>query len=180
MLNKLILSAFLSITLALSFTGAANATLISQDILFNSEYDDADEFEVIGSLTISLDTMNEWGEVSGAWETFSFFGYEADAFNPEWDQFIAIVDVNDLYAGLNFLQFDVTVFEELSFAGVIDAYAEEPEFENITFSLFNNANAELYDAGTLAFGDVSVVPTPATLVLFLTAVAGLVSRRKHS
>ena len=39
MLNKLILRAFLSISLALSFTGAANATLISQDILFEKLID---------------------------------------------------------------------------------------------------------------------------------------------
>ena len=32
----------------------------------------------------------------------------------------------------------------------------------------------------LAFGDATVVPTPATLVLFLTAVAGLAARRKNS
>jgi hypothetical protein len=178
MLNKLILRAFLSISLALSFAGAANATLISQDILFDTISDEVDEYEVIGNITINLDTMDDWGTVEGTWQSFSFFGYEVDAFNPEWDTFTAVVDADNLTAGLNFLYFDVTVFADLSFAGVIDAFA--PAEDSITFSLFNNANEALYDAGTLAFGDVSVVPAPATLVLFLTAVAGLASRRKNS
>lgn len=179
MLNKLILRAFLSISLALSFAGAANATLISQDILFNSEFDAVDEFEVIGNVTINLDTMDDAGFVENTWESFSFFGYEVDTFDPVFDTFLAAVDVNDLAAGLNFLYFDVTVFADLSFSGVIDAYAIDPVLENITFSLFNNANEALYDAGTLAFGKATAVPTPATLVLFLTAVAGLVARRKN-
>ena len=137
MLNKLILRAFLSISLALSFAGAANAILISQDILFDTISDEVDEYEVIGNVTINLDTMDDWGTVEGTWQSFSFFGYEADAFDPDWNEFVAVVDADDLAAGLNFLQFDVTVFADLSFAGVIDAYG--PAEDNITFSLFNNA-----------------------------------------
>ena len=177
MLNKLVLRALLSLSLAFGFAGAANATLISQDILFNSEFDAVDEYVVIGNITISLDTMDDWGEVSGTWESFTFYGYEADTFDADWNLFTAVVDVNNITAGLESLDFDVTLFSDLSFGGYIDTYNPAASF---AFSVFNNANAGLYDAGTLAFGDVSVVPTPATLILFLTAVAGLASRRKNS
>jgi len=177
MLNKLVLGALFSLSLAFSFVGTANATLISQDILFNSEFDEGDEYSVIGSVTISLDTMDDWGTVENTWESFTFFGYEADAFDSNWDTFTAIVDPTNIAAGLEFLYFDVTLFADLSFHGVIDVASVDDSY---TLSLYNNANAELYDAGTLAFGDVSVVPTPATLVLFLTAVAGLAARRKNS
>ncbi len=177
MLNKLVLRALLSISLAFSAIGAANATLISQDILFNSDLDAVDEYQVIGNVTISLDTMDEWGYVENTWESFTFFGYDADAFDINWNIFTAIVDVNDVAAGIESLDFDVTLFSTLSFAGFIDAFDPAGSF---TFSLFDNADGSLYDAGALAFGNTTVVPTPATLVLFLTAVIGLASRRKNS
>jgi hypothetical protein len=176
MLNKLILRAFLSISLALSFTGAANATLISQDILFNSEFDTVDEYSVIGNVTISLDTMNEWGEVSGTWESFSFYGFEVDAYIDGLDTFEAVVDVTNIAAGIESLDFEVSLFADLIFAGFIDTYNPA---DSISYSLFDQADGSLWEAGTLAFGEASVVPTPATLVLFLTAIAGIASRRKN-
>jgi hypothetical protein len=177
MLNKLILRAFLSISLALSFAGAANATLISQDILFDTIADDVAEFEVIGNITINLDTMDEFGFVENTWESFTFFGYDVDAFDADWNIFTAIVDPTNIVAGIESLDFDVTVFSSLSFAGYIDSF--DPD-ASVSFSLFDNANESLFNAGSLAFGDATVVPTPATLVLFLTAVAGLAARRKNS
>ncbi len=176
MLNKLILRVFLSLSLALSCAGTANATLINQDILFNSIFDNEDTFEVIGHVSISLDTMDEWGEVNGTWESFSFYGYEVDPFDANWDLFVAIIDVTNIAAGIESLDFDVTLFSDLSFAGYIDVY--DP-INSISFSLFDNANEDLWDAGALAFGRANVVPTPATLVLFLTALMGLVVRRKN-
>jgi hypothetical protein len=173
MLNKLILRAFLTISLAFSFVGAANATLISQDILFDSAFDTVDEFEVIGNITISLDTIDDWGTVS-VWESFTFYGYEADT---SADLFSAFVDIDNIAAGIESLDFDVTLFTSLSFSGFIDGYDPTAGF---TYSFFDNADASLVTAGTLAFGNTTVVPTPATLVLFLTAVAGLAARRKNS
>jgi len=177
MLNKLILRTFLSISLTFSVMGAANATLISQDILFDTMYDDVDEYQVIGNVTINLDTMDEWGWVEGTWESFTFYDYEVDAFDENWNSFIAIIDSTNIAAGLESLDFDVSLFGNLIFAGYIDAYAPEA---SVSYSLFDNADGSLWNAGALAFGDVSVVPTPATLVLFLTAVVGLVARRKTS
>lgn len=177
MLNKLVLRALLSLSLAFTFIGGANATIISQDILFNSEFDDSDEYQVIGNISISLDSMDEWGEVNGTWESFSFYGYEVDAFDPEWNLFVAYIDPANIIAGIESLDFDVSLFGDLIFAGYIDAFNPA---ESISYSLFDNADGSLWNAGTLAFGDVAVVPAPATLVLFLTAIAGLASRRKRS
>jgi hypothetical protein len=173
MFNKLILRAFLSISLALSFMSAANATLISQDILFDSMFDQVDEFIVIGNVTINLDTIDDFGVVD-TWESFTFYDNEADVFSG---LFAAGVDVTNITAGIESLDFDVTVFSQLSFAGFIDSFDVN---NSVAFSLFDNANGNLFNAGALAFGDVNVVPTPATLVLFLTAVVGLASRRKNS
>ena len=173
MLNKLVLNAFLSLSLAFSFAGAANATLISQDILFDSALDSVDEYQVIGNITINLDTIDDWGMVS-VWESFTFYGYEVDTLA---DEFVAVVDITNITAGIESLDFDVSLFTSLSFAGFIDGYDPTAGF---TYSFFDNADASLVTYGTLAFGDVSVVPTPATLVLFLTAVAGLAARRKNS
>ena len=176
MLNKLVLNALLSLSLAFSFAGAANATLISQDILFNVAGDNIDEYEVIGNITISLDTMDVDGYIEDTWESFTFYGYEADSIA---DLFFAVVNPDDIAAGIESLDFDVTVFSSLSFAGYIDSY-ETATSTNISFSLFDNEAENIFSAGSLAFGDATVVPTPATLVLFLTALAGLAARRRNS
>ncbi|MEW6994479.1 PEP-CTERM sorting domain-containing protein [Colwelliaceae bacterium MEBiC 14330] len=177
MLHKLVLRVLLSISIAFSAIGAANATLISQDILLNSDFDAVDEYEVIGNVTISLDTMDEWGYVENTWESFTFYGYDVDTFDINWNIFSAIVDVNNVEAGIESLDFDVTIFSTLSFAGVIDTFNPAGSY---SYSLFDNADGSLYNAGTLAFGNTTIVPTPATLVLFLTAVIGLAARRKNS
>jgi hypothetical protein len=180
MLNKLVLRTLLSISLAFGALGAANATLISQDILLNSDLDNVDEYQVIGNITISLDNMDVdagFGYVYDTWESFTFYGYEADPFDANWNLFTAIVDVDNIAAGIEALDFDVTLFSTLSFAGFIDAF--DPA-GSINYSFFNNADASLIDTGALAFGNATVVPAPATLVLFLTAVVALTSRRKHS
>jgi len=170
MLNKLVLRALLSLSLAFSFAGTANATLISHDILLDSALDSVDEFVVVGNITISLDSMVD-GYVE-TWESFTFYGNDVDL---SAGLFRAIVDVDNIAAGIEALDFDVTLFTTLSFSGYIDTAFPEA---NMNYSFFNNADSTLNDAGTLVFGEATVVPTPATLVLFLTAIAGLAARRK--
>lgn len=176
MLNKLVLHVFLSLALAFSFAGTANATLISQDILFDDFNDNVDEFVVIGQVTINLDTLDEFNSVVGSWESFTFYGYEMDAFDPAMDLFVAVVDPTNLMAGIESLDFDVMLFGYYSFAGFVDGF--DPNW-SISYSLWDG-QAVLLEAGLLAFGEANVVPTPATLVLFLTALMGLVVRRKNS
>lgn len=177
MLNKLILRVFLSLSLTLSCAGAANATLITQDILFNSFFDSVDTFEVIGNVTVDTDNIDSSGYIEGQWESFSFYGFDVDPFDPTWDTFVAVFDVSNVMKGIEFFTFDVTLFSDLSFIGLIDVFNTDI---SITYSLFNNADETLRDAGTLALGRATAVPTPATLVLFLTGILGLVVRRKNS
>jgi len=176
MLNKLVLHVFLSLALAFSFANTANATLISQDILFDDYFDGVDEFVVIGHVTINLDTLDEFNAVVGTWESFSFYGFEMDAFDPDWNNFVAIVNPDNLMAGIESLDFDVNLFGFYVFAGFVDGF--DPNW-SVSYSLWDGTD-ELLEAGLLAFGDATVVPAPATLVLFLTALMGLVVRRKNS
>jgi hypothetical protein len=177
MLNKLILRIFLSLSLAFSCAGTANATLITQDILFNSFFDNEDTFEVIGNVAVDTDNIDDWGFIENTWESFSFYGYDVDPFDPSWNIFVAVFDVSNIMKGIESLDFDVTLLSDLSFAGYIDVY--DP-INSVTFSLFDNADNNLYDAGALAFGKATAVPLPATLMLFLTGILGLVVRRKNS
>ena len=165
MLNKLILRAFLTISLALSFTGA-NAALITQDIISDNLGG------VIGSITIDTVNVDEFDTVYD-WVSFDFFGYEA----VESFFFQAVIDTTDLNAGILSLDFDVTdeCFGcEWAYNGFIDSGISSFDIFDVTTSGF------VYFTDDLYFGQASVVPTPATLVLFLTAVAGLASRRKNS
>jgi hypothetical protein len=175
MLNKLVLRALLSLSLAFSFAGTATADLITQDFISDLNGD------IIGSITINTDPS----EVADfglrdvfSFEEFNFFGLDmlapgvADA-----NQFYASFDAADYSLGLQDLVFDLTDVlglyawngEYFFGAGAVDAFAlsgtPDPEFA-------------LYSAFTL--GEATVVSTPATLVLFLTAVAGLASRRRKN
>lgn len=177
MFNKLVLRVFLSLSLAMSCAGTANATLITQDILFNSFFDNVDTFEVIGNVTVETDNIDSWGIIDGQWESFSFYGFEVDPYDPTWNLFVAAFDVNNVMKGIESLDFDVTLFASLSFGGYIDVFDTA---SSITYSLFDNADGSLYDAGALAFGRATAVPTPATLLLFITGILGLVVRRKNN
>ncbi len=177
MLNKLVLRIFLSLSLAISCAGTANATLITQDILFNSFFDTEDTFEVIGNITVDTDDIDSWGFIENTWESFSFYGIDVDPFDPTWNLFVAAFDVTNIMKGIESLDFEVTLLSDLSFSGYIDVYNP---VNSVAFSLFNNADDSLWDAGALAFGKATAVPLPATLILFLTGILGLVVRRKNS
>jgi hypothetical protein len=188
MLNKLILRAFLSISLALSFAGAANATLISQDILFQELIDIDDlglgiyaEAVTIGHLSVNLDTLDidedGFGFLSNTWEKFSFYTFDVDTFDSEFHTFEAVIDTNNLFAGIEFLTFEVDVLGTFAFNGIIDSFDIE---NSVDYSLYNFTTDDFMEAGALSFGEATVVPTPATLILFLTALAGLAARRKNS
>ncbi len=170
MLNKLILRAFLSISLALSSTGAANAALITQDFISDLTGD------VLGSITINTEPSEEAGyglRNVFSFEEFNFFGLDLVA---DSGMFYASFDAADYSLGLQDLSFDLTDVlglyawngEYLFGAGALDAFAlagtPDPEFA-------------LYSEFTLS--EAKVVPTPATFVFFLIAVAGLIARRKN-
>ena len=172
MLNKLILRAFLSLSLALSFT-SANAALITQDFI-------SDETgNVIGSITINTFPADDWGLSNVyAWEEFEFFGIDMLApVMADVDKFYASFDAADFSLGIQVLSFDLNdVFGWYSWSGV--AYFGEGDVA--AYDLAGNTDPEFVGYFTYSLGEASVVPTPATLVLFLTAVAGLAARRKKA
>jgi hypothetical protein len=167
MLNKLVLRAFLTISLALSFTGA-NAALITQDIISDTAGG------IIGSITIDTVNVDEFDTVND-WVSFDFFGYELA--QPAF-VFFAEIDIMDFSAGIQFLQFDandICANCEWAYSGVVEA-----GLDNGTVSVFDATTDDIiFFYEDVRFGDATVVPTPATLVLFLTAIAGLAVRRKN-
>jgi len=172
MLNKLVLGALFSLTLAFSFVGSANATLLSQDILDNGT--------VIGSVTVNLDDATvfdaDWG-ISNvqSFTEFNIYGYDLTKYSMSNTYFDVTYFHDDLTAGFDTLNFDLTEqFDLFSWAGDVFSW----ESSNV-FTISDEQGVFIF-SDQITLGDVSVVPTPATLVLFLTAIAGLAARRKNS
>lgn len=183
MLNKLVLRIVLVFSFA--FAGIANATLISQDILFQ-ELLDVDQngqaifgdAVTIGHVSVNLDTLDVdsgVGYLSGTWEEFSFYGFDVDAIDPAFDYFEAVINPDDLFAGIESLDFGVTVFRTFEFAGFIDAFDLE---NSVGYTLYNLDTDAFLEAGSLSFGAATVVPEPSALVLLLTGLVAFASRRK--
>ncbi|MCW8832475.1 MAG: PEP-CTERM sorting domain-containing protein [Colwellia sp.] len=177
MLNKLVLRVVL--TLSLAFTGMANATLITQDIISDSE-------GVIGHISINLDTTEDVGFGLGqvrVWEEFEFFGIDmlapAPMDNEMGEQFFAEYDMMDLYAGIQTIAFDLddvygwylwNGFVEAGFGGYIDIFDNWVQ-PDPAFVLFMD---------DLSFGEAAVVPEPSALILLLTGLVAFAARRKVS
>ncbi|WP_440876650.1 PEP-CTERM sorting domain-containing protein [Thalassotalea sp. PLHSN55] len=195
MLNKLVLRIFLSLSLA--FAGAANATIITQEIFYDAGYDSVDEFELIGSITINThgaDQYEVWDDVLGEfvkqaevneWVEFNLFGFDmitegfADLLgDPSYFGFFsAIVNPNDWYAGIESLDFDLSedTYGFYEFNGYIDTAFDDGYG---SFDVFS-ASGDLYEFGTLKFGEVSV-PEPSTLIMLFAGLLALVTRRKSA
>jgi len=176
MLNKLVLRALLSLSLAFSFASGANAALITQDILDG-------EGSNIGFISINTNNLDEFDEVL-SWEAFNILGFDmlapeiADGF-----QFYAAIDPTDFSAGIFDMFFDVTdIFGAYQWQGAIlieDGVIDESQSYGVVAHDLRADNPPLAAyVPSFSFGEATVVPTPATLVLFLTAIAGLVARRK--
>jgi len=177
MLNKLVLRALLSISLAFSFAGGANAALINQDILDG-------EGSNIGFISIDTNNLDEFDSVV-SWEAFNILGFDmlAPENNESGDQFYAAVDPTDFSAGIFDMFFDVTdIFGTYQWEGAIfieDGVVDPFQSYGVVAHALSADNPPLAAyVPSFSFGEATVVPTPATLVLFLTAIAGLVARRK--
>jgi hypothetical protein len=173
MLNKLILNAFLSISLAFSFAGAANATLISQDLISDVTGN------VIGTITINT-TPSEIADYGLSdvfvFEEFNLFGLDMTApAIADGNQFFASFETENYSLGLQDLSFDlVDTLGALAWNGQF--FGGFGGFDAFDLGVIPNPAFVGYFEFTL--GNATVVPTPTTLVLFLTAVVGLVARRK--
>jgi hypothetical protein len=173
MLNKLILRAFLSISIVLSSISLANATLITQDII--------DSGELIGSISINTDNAVTFDVDSyvGEFVSFNLFGFELLDFTDfELDNplFEASFDGSDLNTGILSLDFDITdVFGAFYWSGSIWSESLGADFNYL--DVFDGEDILLFTTD-VTLGSVSVVPLPASFILFLTAIAVLISRRK--
>ncbi|NRQ43309.1 PEP-CTERM sorting domain-containing protein [Rheinheimera sp. YQF-2] len=131
----------------------------------------------IGAISFDTDNVDEWFPGTGdllAWESFTLFGLEIDTsfffvsvgFNPE-----------DLYAGLEYLSFDVTdVGMTMAFQGFFDLNNQSlpPQF-----TMFDFASGELTVSDVFSPGQASVVSAPATLWLLFASAGGLLLRQRR-
>ena len=160
MLNKLVLSFVLALSLVVS--ASASAALITQDII------DDNLGGVIGSISVNTKYADDWGEIT-QWTSFEFFGFEA----VSADLFVAEIDPEDIYAGILSLDFDVTdeCFGcEWAYNGYVDDFGG-------SLDIFELNSSFVYYSDSLRFGEVSV-PEPSAVVLLLSGLIALSVRRK--
>lgn len=198
MLNKLFLKTLFTLSLVFAVSNTANATLITQDIWLDSGITTEIDYQYIGFITIDTeiaivdDVFNDGSLMLGTvsdWVDFELFGFnfwteaesdaalDADPLSfPMFGFFEAVFDVNNLAAGIELLQFDVTenAINQIAFNGFIDTFVPTGFLD-----IFDPTGA-LYDFGDLAFGEarLTAVPEPTSLLLFLAAAIGLTTRRK--
>ena len=180
MYNNLLKSTLLAVTFSL-FSSVSSATFITQDILFDDLTTTDVAFETIGEITVDTDKADNFGLI-GSWETFSLFGFdiiteaEANGDFTLFGGFEAIVDSNDLSAGLEFLFFDVTEnnFSFFNFQGLIDTATGD----NFIIDVFD------FSGGLYAFGDLALgtakVPEPPMLALFFAGVMAIFIKRRKA
>ncbi len=175
MLNKLILRALLSLSLMFSVFGASNAALITQEFISDTSGD------IIGSITINTVPSEDAGfslRDVFVWDEFNFFGI--DMLAPaiaDGNQFIATFDSADFSLGLQDLFFDVDdVYGHYAWNGFANTGAGAVD----VFDLTGAPDPGFVGYTEFTLGNVSVVPTPTTIVLFITAIAGLSLRRSRS
>ena len=169
-----------AVSLVLALSSTANATLITQDILIDGFF--------LGSL--SVDTSNGVDIGGGLVEISAF--EEMIMFDPIFSAFVpvdllgpetiflfnAVIDTNNLFGGIEFLEFDIESSNAFSYNGIFDAFAVDPAFDNFIdiFDTFGGGSA-LVDFGQLSLGNVTV-PAPSAAILMALAIGGLMVRRR--
>lgn len=181
MFNKLFLKVLLSITLTVTALSSANASLISQDVLFQ---DDQGIWSAVGNISVDTAIANDDGFIS-EWANFSLFGYDLWTVEQAATQgfgagvFEAAVNVADFTSGLQFLSFDLTESNSSTYAfnGFFDVMPGD-----YFIDAFNSNGIALF--GGLKLGQAVVtgaeVPEPETVFLLLSGIAALMVRRKKA
>ena len=158
MFNKLFLKVLLSISLSVAALSSANASLITQDILF----DDQGTWTAVGEISVDTADADAFGYIS-AWNSFNLFGFDLlTVAQSGGGLFETEVDLTNLAAGLQFLTFDLSDTQgNYAFNGIVDA--------NFSFlDAFTSNGIVLF--GEIKLGDAVVsgaeVPEPQTALLF--------------
>ncbi|MEH8021573.1 PEP-CTERM sorting domain-containing protein [Rheinheimera metallidurans] len=144
---------------------AQASPIITQEFLF----DDGSSF---GFLSIDTADIDADGNVS-QWHAFELFGYEIG----EVFDFSASFDIDNLFAGLTFLNFDANdVSDFFAFQGSWFA-----DFDLGFFTIYTADGDYLIDdymvMGAPVVSGVTV-PEPGTLFLMLSVMGGLLLRRR--
>ncbi|MGP9799816.1 PEP-CTERM sorting domain-containing protein [Rheinheimera sp. NSM] len=175
MLKSILIALSVLLLSAVTLSQPAQAgPILTQEFLAE---DAGGEIISIGAISFDTDDLDEWFPGTGdllAWESFTLFGFEIDTslffvsvgFNPE-----------DLYAGLEFISFDVTdVGMTMAFQGFFDLNDQSlpPQF-----TMFNFISGELTVSDIFSPGQVSVVSAPATIWLLFASAGGLLLRQRR-
>lgn len=184
MFKNILRNTLLTLSISIASITTANADLITHDIIFDNAATTEILFETIGSLTIDSNENDGFGLIN-SWVDFELFGFnmttetEANGDFTLFGAFEAIIDLNNISAGIEFLTFDVTenVTQFFNFQGLVDTATGD----NFIADVFD-FNGGLYAFGDIALSDASVVsavPEPSMFLLFFTGlVLMLVKRRK--
>ncbi len=167
MFKKLLSKAIL--VLAMSFAATnVHAVLITQDI----NVDDAGF--TLGTLSIEIDDAALGNGLVSVFEftdlnllgvpSFDVFGFEA------------IIDTDNIYAGIEFLFFDVQEvgFDFWNYQLIYDQFAPSANFLDI----FDDSGNPIFFSSDISLGKAAVVPEPAAIALMLAGLFSLRLRRK--
>ncbi len=184
---KSIKNIFLAMSITLLTAGSANAALISHDILFDDLTTTEVTFEKIGYFVLDTDKADDWGFIN-SWEEFqidmfgSSFNFltkaEADVIDPFlFGYFDAIINPDNVYAGLEAIGFDVTesTSSNIRFNGTFDFFAGNSGF----LDMFD-ANDDILGAGSIQLSKVTHVPEPSMIFLFLTGLIALRLKKRQA
>lgn len=181
MFKKLLKNTLLTLSISIASITTANADLITQNIIFDDATTTEVLFETIGSITVDTNESDGFGLIS-SWIDFKLFGFdmitetEANGDFTLFGAFDALIDLTNLSAGIEFLNFDVTENSGSLFnnQGLFDS---NPSFIS-SLNVFDFTSG-INKFGYIDLGAASIVSEPPMFLLFFTGLVFMfVKRRK--
>lgn len=179
MFKTMCIRAFAGLSLMMTASFAANATLISQDIL------DAVSGDVLGSVTVKMnDSLYNTGVASSA------FGDDVRVVDFElgdlyaWGDDLNIlfgdvdIDTNNLFAGIQYLSIDA---DDVGFGVFTWGYQlfYDDAFQIGFLDVFQVSDGMFVDFYEITLGNASVVSAPGTMGLMMLAMGAVYLRRRR-